>query len=197
MDFLKKTSTTNGIFSVTYTSMGIPTLKDMIISPSSKKPSEVFHACSPLKSPVIVPCYQVLIDSGEAGTVVGADWVNQCNPTWKSNAFKSEKKYAFGSGNTFHSFGKVYKCLSLQCESDAVEYLFVRAEVIPTAVPFLLSLETLRSTEAILDFVNNTITTSEFSSKLVFGESGHVQLRLKGPPQLVSINPNQDGYQKY
>ena len=128
--------TKRGAFNIQFTSSELPYLYHVQVVPElqvkSKQDSEIIYQMQENKNPP----HQVVIDSGAAGTVVGTDWLNSKNLSWKSEAIPSSRRFTFGSGRTYESLGSILISLPVASKNGLVEYLTVNAEILKTKGAF-------------------------------------------------------------
>ena len=121
-----------------------------------------------------------IIDSGCAKTVCGRDWAEEFmsnlsdNDRVKVQEEESHESFTFGDGTSVRSL----KRLSLPCWIQGLERGFITTEVVERNIPLLLSKTTMKKSNMVLDFKNDTIICGKTIIHLRNTASGHYALPL-------------------
>ena len=125
----------------------------------------------------------IIIDSGASQSVVGKAWLIHHRTHEPSHWSSSANSFRFGSGSSFKSCGYTYLRIAIPAvatQSKKEMELTIRADVVDTPVPFLISLKTLQSLSTQIDFRSHVIMIPSQGNILCeHSPSGHLLLHGK------------------
>ena len=96
----------------------------------------------------------------------------------------------------FPSLGAITLCIyprRFQPENKSARPIFIRADVVDSAIPLLVSRPSLRKLAGVIDFKSNTLTTPFFSQQLIVEPSGHIRLDTSQPPTVIHDSQDEHG----
>ena len=122
----------------------------------------------------------IIIDSGASQSVVGKAWLLHHQIHVPSHWSKSTNSFRFGSGPAYESCGFAYLRITIPgnaTQSGNAMEINIQADVVDTPVPFLISMKTLQSLEARIDFRQHIVDIpSRGRIKCEYSSSGHLLL---------------------
>ena len=132
---------------------------------------------------------KLLIDSGCSKTVAGEFWIKQYIDSLSvcdRKSIRSEpssSKFRFGDGKTFESIKLLHLPIHIGNASATLQ-----VDVVPCDIPLLLSRESLKKSNAKLNFTNDTITIFDQCLPLENTSSGHYCISISRSTDLSASN---------